>query len=171
MKYSLRPKHKNPNFESKYEWKNYVWIWVSLLKIKGIYTKYQMHTTEYLAFGKDLLARLYLTVKVYITKLLGVYIIYNKSHALNEVILFGYLHFWGFLWPWKLTLNIELTLIIQFCFQDDLLKLCFLTRCLSIFTAVDEKKEEQKSTYQVFLKDVTEEKNLEIHKHSWLSMV
>ena len=85
--------------------------------------------------------------------------------------MFGYLHFWGFLWPWKLTLNIELTLIIQFCFQDDLFKLCFLTRCLSIFTAIDEKKEEQKSTYQIFLKDVTEEKNLEIHKHSGLSMV
>ena len=55
-----------------------------------------MHTTEYLAFGKDLLARLYLTVKVYITKLLGVYIIYNKSHALNEVFWFEYLHFSGF---------------------------------------------------------------------------
>ena len=68
-------------------------------------------------------------------------------------------------------LNIELILILQFCFLDDLLKLCFLTRCLSIFTAIDEKKEEQKSTYQIFLKDVTEEKNLEIHKHSWLSMV
>ena len=52
-----------------------------------------MHATEYLAFGKDLLARLYLVVKVYITKLLCVYIIYNKSRALNEVIFFGYLHF------------------------------------------------------------------------------
>ena len=62
-----------------------------------------MITTEYLAFGKDLLAKLYLTGKVYIPKLLGVCLICNKSHALNEVILFGYLHFWGFLWPWKLT--------------------------------------------------------------------
>ena len=35
-----------------------------------------VHTTEYLAFGKALLARLYLKVKVYITKLLSVYIIY-----------------------------------------------------------------------------------------------
>ena len=52
-----------------------------------------MHTTEYLAFGKDLLARLYLKVKVHITKLLGVYIICKKSHPLNEVILFGFLHF------------------------------------------------------------------------------
>ena len=63
-------------------------------------------------------------------------------------------------------LNIELTLILQFCFLDNLLKLCFLTRCLSFFTAIDEEKEEQKSTYQIFLKDVTEEKNLEIHKYS-----
>ena len=62
--------------------------------------------------------------------------------------------------------NIELTLILLFCFLEDLLKLCFLTRCLSIFTTIDEKKEEQKSTYQIFLKDVTEEKKLEIHKQS-----
>ena len=38
-------------------------------------------------------------------------------------------------------------------------------------TAIDEKKEKQKSIYQIFLKDVTEEKNLEIRKNSWLSMV
>ena len=36
----------------------------------------------------------------------------------------------------------------------------------SIFTTIDEKKEEQQSTLQIFLKDVTEEKNVEIHKHS-----
>ena len=57
------------------------------------------------------------------------YIIYKKSHALNEVILFEFLHFWGFLWPWKLTvlehwMNFN---SLQFCF---LLKLCFFTRCL-----------------------------------------
>ena len=63
-------------------------------------------------------------------------------------------------------LNIELTLILLFSFLDDLLKICFPTRCLFIFTTIDEKKEEQKSTYQIFLKDVTEEKNVEIHKHS-----
>ena len=39
LKHSLRPKHKNPNFESKIELKNYVQIRVSLLKIKGIYVK------------------------------------------------------------------------------------------------------------------------------------
>ena len=51
------------------------------------------HTTEYLAFVKALLARLYLKVKVCITKLLSVYIIYEKSHALYEVTLLGFLQF------------------------------------------------------------------------------
>ena len=37
-----------------------------------------VHAIEYLSFGKDLLVGLYLTVKVCITKLLGV-----KSHALK----------------------------------------------------------------------------------------
>ena len=35
-----------------------------------------LHPTKYLTFGKDLMAGLYLTVKLYITKLLGEYIIY-----------------------------------------------------------------------------------------------
>ena len=51
-----------------------------------------VHTT-YLAFGKALLARLYLKVKMHITKLLSVYIIYEKSYALNEVILLAFLKF------------------------------------------------------------------------------
>ena len=46
-----------------------------------------------------------------------------------------------------------------------------LDASLFIFTTIDEKKEEQKSIYQIFLKDVTEEKNVEIHKHSWLLMI
>ena len=62
------------------------------------------------------------------------------------------------------SLDIEWTLILQFCFLDDL-KLCFLLDA-SIFTTIDEKKEEQQSTLQIFLKDVTEGKNVEIHKHS-----
>ena len=36
----------------------------------------------------------------------------------------------------------------------------------SIFTKIDEKKEEQQSTLRIFLKDATEGKNVEIHKHS-----
>ena len=80
---------------------------------------------------ETLLARLYLKVKVYITKLLGVYIVYKKPHALNEVIFFGFLNFWGFLWPWKLTfiehwMNVNFTIL----FPWYLLKLWFFTRCL-----------------------------------------
>ena len=41
-----------------------------------------VYTTEYLALGNALLARLYLKVKVYITNLLSA-IIHKKSHALN----------------------------------------------------------------------------------------
>ena len=37
-----------------------------------------VRNTEYLAFGKDLLARLCLKVKVYITKLLCAHIIYKN---------------------------------------------------------------------------------------------
>ena len=40
------------------------------------HTGNSVHTTEHLAFGKALPARLYLKVKVYITKLLSAYIIY-----------------------------------------------------------------------------------------------
>ena len=36
----------------------------------------------------------------------------------------------------------------------------------SILTTIAEKKEEQKSNFQIFLKVVTEEKNVETHKHS-----
>ena len=64
--------------------------------------------TEYLAFRKALLTRLYQKVKVYITNLLSVYvyIIYKKFHALNEIILFRvFIDFWGLLWPWKLTFS------------------------------------------------------------------
>ena len=42
-------------------------------------------------FCKGPLARLYLKVKVYITTLLS---IYKKTHALNNVMLFGFLHFY-----------------------------------------------------------------------------
>ena len=59
------------------------------------------------------------------------------------------------------SLDIEWTLILQFCFFD-YLKLCFLLDA-SIFTTIYEKKEEQK--------DVTKEKNAEIPKHSQLSII
>ena len=40
-----------------------------------------------------------------------------------------------------------------------------------IFTTINEKNEEQKSTLQIFLKDITGEKKLEVHKHSWLLII
>ena len=55
-------------------------------------------------------------------------------------------------------LNIEWTLILQFCFLDTYLSYDFLIDA-SIFTTIDEKKEEQRSTLQIFLKDVWEKKN------------
>ena len=36
----------------------------------------------------------------------------------------------------------------------------------SLFSLQLMKRKEQKSAYQIFLKDVTEEKHLKIHKHS-----
>ena len=42
---------------------------------------------------------------------------------------------------------------------------CFLLDAY-ISTTIDEKKEEQKLALQIFLKDVTEEINVEIHNHS-----
>ena len=126
-----------------------------------------VHTREYLALEKDLLARLYLTVKVYVAKLLGVYIIYNKlTSYMKQCCLDFYIFEDSSDFENLPLLNIESTLILQFCFLDDLLKIYFLTRCLSIFTTIDEKKEEKKSTLQLFLKDVTEEKKLEIHEPS-----
>ena len=67
-----------------------------------------VHTTEYLAFEKDLLARLNLKVNCIFE------CIFEDSSELENLPL----------------LNIELTLILQFCFLYDFLKLCFLTRCL-----------------------------------------
>ena len=47
---------------------------------------------------------------------------------------------------------------------------CFLTRCL-YFHQNWWKKIEKKSTFQILLKDVKEEKNLGIHKYCWLSII
>ena len=62
-------------------------IWIFHLGQIEFWTHWEFcATTEYLAFGKVLLARLYQKIKVYITNLLSVYtnnIIYKISHALN----------------------------------------------------------------------------------------
>ena len=61
--------------------------------------------------------------------------------------------------------DIEWTLILQFASLMTYLSYVFLLDAF-IFTTIDEKIEEEKSTLQIFLKDVTGEKNGQIHKHS-----
>ena len=97
-----------------------------------------VHNTEYLAFGKAMLARLYLKVKVCITKLLSIYIyiyiyiIYNlqKTSCLkwsNFVWIFTFLRI---LWPWKLTfIEHWMNFNSPIMFPWYLLKLFFI-RCL-----------------------------------------
>ena len=61
--------------------------------------------------------------------------------------------------------DIEWTLILQFASLMTYLSYVFLLDAF-IFTTIGEKIEEEKSTLQIFLKDVTEEKSGQIHKHS-----
>ena len=70
---------------------------------------------------------------------------------------------WGFLWPWKLTFIGHWMIFNSPILLPWWLKAVFLLDA-SIFTTIDEKKEEQKWILQIFLKDVTGEKNVEIHK-------
>ena len=77
----------------------------------------------------------------------------------------GFLPFWGFLWPSKLTLighwmNFNSPILFLW-----LLKAMFFTRCL-YFHHNWWKERGTKINSLIFLKDVTEEKNAEIHKHA-----
>ena len=47
-------------------------------------------------------------------------------------------------------LNIELTLILQFCFFDDLLKLCFLTKCLFFSPQLMKRKRNKNQLFRYF---------------------
>ena len=59
-----------------------------------------------------------------------IYVIYKKSHALNEIILFGFLYFWELLWHGKLTFSKRwMDFLSNFVFLVTR-KLHFLTRCL-----------------------------------------
>ena len=42
---------------------------------------------------------------IYIYIYIYIHIIYKKSHALTEMILFGFLYLQAFPWPWKLTFS------------------------------------------------------------------
>ena len=78
-----------------------------------------------------------------------------------------FLQFWGFLWPWKLTLighwiNFNSPVLFPWWLKQAV----FFLPDASAFPTIDEKKEEQKSTLQIFFKDVTEGKIVEINKHN-----
>ena len=61
-----------------------------------------------LGLRKGPAARLHLKVKVYISNLLNVYNLYTP-HGLNEIILFRFLCFWGFLCtPWDYPENFRI---------------------------------------------------------------
>ena len=84
--------------------------------------------------------------------------------------MFGFLYFWGWLWPWKLTFS-EYSMNFSSNFVSLVtLKVHFLLD-VSIFTT-DEEKEGKNQFFNYFWRAQFkfEEKNLEIHKLSWLLM-
>ena len=114
----------------KMNWEKIIFHWNKWnFELIGIFG----HTAEYLALGKTLLARLYLTVKVHITYLISVYNLQNLD----------FLYFLGFLWPWKLTLKRTLNELF----------LCFFFLYASIFTTTDDEKEQKKKTIKSIFKD------------------
>ena len=92
------------------------------------------------------------------------HIIY-KSHALNEIILFGFLYFQVFPCTFSEQLN---ELFHCFCFFDDLLKLHFFTRCF-YFPHYRWWEKEKNQFFKYFWRILPkcEEKILEIHKQRW----
>ena len=66
-------------------------------------------------------------------------------------------------------LNIELTLVLQFRFLSDLFKLRFFLLDASIFTIIVKLFKKINYFWRMLLK--LDEKNLEIHRHSWLSII
>ena len=82
--------------------------------------------------------------------------------------MFIWVYFWGFLRNLALV-NIELTLILQFCFFHDLLKLHFLTRCLYFYLKWWKERGTKINYSNIFERRWG--KNLESHKHSWLLII
>ena len=68
-------------------------------------------------------------------------------------------------------LNIELTLFLQFCFFDDLLKLCFLTKCLFFSPQLMKRKRNKNQLFKYFWRMLLRKKILENHKHNWLLII
>ena len=64
-------------------------------------------------------------------------------------------------------LDIEWPLVLQFCFLDDLLKLCFFPRCLYFHHNWWKERVTEISSSNIF-EGCYWGKNVEIHKHNWL---
>ena len=71
----------------------------------------------------------------------------------------GFLQFWGFLWPWKLTLIGHWMNFNSPIFFPWWLKAIFFTRCLYFHRNWSKEK------------DLIEKKNVEIYKYSYLSII
>ena len=117
----------------KMNWEKIIFHWNKWnFELIGIFG----HTAEYLALGKTLLARLYLTVKVHVTYLISVYNLQNLD----------FLYFLGFLWPWKLTLKRTLNELF----------LCFFFSFMLLFSPqLMMRKSKKKKQSKVFLKIIT----------------
>ena len=84
----------------------------------------------------------------------------------------GFLYFWGFLWLWKLTFFEHwIILILQFCFLG---YLSYLFYYMLLFPRQLIKRKRNKNQFFSYFWRMLpkfEEKHLEIHKHSWLSII
>ena len=107
-----------------------------------------------------MLARLYLKVKVYITNLLSE--CKEKTHALNEKMLFGLLYFKGF----PMTLKTYLLPFSVFVYLNYIFSLD-----ASIFTTIDNEKERKINSSSIFGGFYLNfRRKCWIHEYSWLSI-
>ena len=103
-------------------------------------------TTEYLAFGKAVLAGLYLKVKVYVTKLLSAYIIYKISHAIKEVYNSA-----------RIFIFLRIYLTLKTCHWSNFNSIYWIERGTKI------------NSWNIFEGCYwKKKKKMEIHKHNWL---
>ena len=119
-----------------------------------------VHTAEYLSLRKSLLSRIYVKVKEYTTITKSVYNIYKESHTLHGMI---------FIYIFEDSTDFENFILISL--MTYLLKLYF-SLDVSIFIITDKEKKEKNQFIKCFWRVLVifEDKIVEIHKHSWLSI-
>ena len=72
----------------------------------------------------------YICKYIYLSISKSIYNLKKKPHTLQGIILFVFLYFLGFFWPWKLTFSENwINFFFRFVFYG-LLKLYFFIRCL-----------------------------------------